>query len=279
MKGRLIVLASALLAVSSAENIAAQSQHPLTTKESAPTAEAKTVNSAPSTDVLSEGTFLLAEFAGSVNARKLKPGDRVRAHVVQDVLSHGRIVVPVESSLIGHVTEVTLRSKDQPESILGMVFDKAELRHQKELLFQAVVVALAPPAERRSRVDEPDLMIPAALMGMPRQNNGMMGNSPNRSTGANSRPPSSTGTLATNAPVTVWSNSSYPGDGANLWEKTETKPMSAGMFGVHGIKNIALSQRPGSETPGPIIVSSTNDVKLDYGTQVILRISGAAATK
>jgi biotin carboxyl carrier protein len=279
MKGRLIVLASVLLALSSAENIAAQSQPPVNNKESAPTAEAKTVSSAPATDLLSEGTFLLAEFAGSVNARKLKPGDRVQAHVVQDVLSHGRIVVPVESRLIGHVTEVTLRGKDQPESILGMVFDKAELRHQKELLFQAVVVALAPPAERRSRVDQPDLMIPAPMTGMPRQNNGMMENNPNRTTLANSRPPSSTGALATNAPVTVWSNPSYPGEGTTFWVKTETQPMSAGMFGVHGIKNIALSQRLGSDTPGPIIVSSTNDVKLDYGTQVILRISGAAATK
>jgi hypothetical protein len=278
MKGRLIVLASVLLALS-AENIAAQSQPPLTQKESAPTAEAKTVNSAPSADVLSEGTFLLAEFAGSVNARKLKPGDRVRANVVQDVLFHGRIVVPVESKLIGHVTEVTRRSKDQPQSILGMVFDKAELRHQKELLFQAVVVALGPPAQRRSRVDEPDLMMPASMMGMPRQSNGTMGNSPNRTAVANSRAPSSLAALATNAPITAPTNPSYPGGGTTFWVKTQAKPMSAGMFGVHGIKNIALRERPGSDTPGPIIVSSTNDVKLDYGTQVILRISGAAATK
>ena len=276
MVARLIILASVLLALGSAANGVAQSQPSQT--ESSPPSEIRAIDSNPSPDVLTGGTFLLAEFAGSVNARKLKPGDKVKAHVVQDVLSHGRIVVPIGSSLVGHVTEVHLRSEGQPESILGMVFDKAELKHHKELLFQAVVVALASPAQRWSRVDEPDPTITAAMMGVPGQGTGMMGRGVNRPT-VGDRSASSSLAAFTATPPGTQSTSGYPATASIPWARTETRPMSAGMFGVHGIKNISLSQRSGSDTAGPIIVSSTNNVKLEYATQVILRVSRGATAK
>ena len=43
--------------------------------------------------------FMLVELSGSLNAKKLKPGDPIRAQVIQDVLSHGKIVIPAESKL------------------------------------------------------------------------------------------------------------------------------------------------------------------------------------
>jgi hypothetical protein len=272
MKGRLIVFAYAVLALGSTQYTAAQPQVSPGNAEPTPAAQTRTVSSNPSTDVLSRGTFLLAEFNGSINARKLKPGDKVTAQVAQDVLSHGRIVVPMESRLIGHVTEVTLRSKDETESRLGIVFDKAEMKHRKELFFQAVVVALAPPVQRRSRVDEPDAMMPPATMGTRDQNSGMNAGSSNRTLAVNRKTPSLLAEFMNTAPATAQNNFDYPVGGGSFWTRTETKPMSAGMFGVHGIENITLSQRPGSDTPGPIIVSKTHDVKLDYGTQVIVQV-------
>lgn len=275
MKDRLIILACAVLVVGSTQHTAAQSQMSPTNTMSTPAIETRTVSSSPPTDVISGGAFLLAEFVGSINARKLKPGDKVTAQVAQAVLSHGRIVVPAESRLIGHVTEVTLRSKDEKESKLGIVFDKAELKHGNELLFQAVVVALAPPVQRRSLLD--GSMTPTAMMGMRNPNSGMMGGDPHRTLAVNRRAPSSLAELMNTAPDPTQSSPGFPLDGGNFWAKTETKPMSIGMFGVHGIKGITLSQHPGSDTPGPVIVSGTNDVKLDYGTQVIVQVRGAAA--
>jgi hypothetical protein len=272
MKGRLIIFACVVVALGSTQDTAAQSQASPANTVPTPAAQTRTVGSSPFTDILSGGTFLLAEFNGSINTRKLKPGDRVTAQVAQDVLSHGRIVVPVESRLIGHVTEVALRSKYETESRLGIVFDKAELKHHKELLFQAVVVALGPPVQRRSRQDEPDLMIPPGLMGVRNQDSGMIGRSPNRTLAVNRSASSSLAEFMNASPAAARSNFDYPVGTGNFWTRTETQPMSVGMFGVHGIKNITLSQRPGSDTPGPIIVSSTHDVKLDYGTQVIVQV-------
>jgi hypothetical protein len=279
MVARLIILACILMSPGSAANSAAQSQPSPTQTESSPPAGARTIEAKLSPDVLTGGTFLLAEFAGSVNARKLKTGDRVKAHVVQDVLSHGRIVVPEGASLVGHITEVALRSKGQPESSLGIVFDKAELKHHKELLFQAVVVALAAPAQRHSRVDEPDRMIPAAMVGGPGQGTSMTGHGANRPSTVDRNASSSLAALTLTPPGTIQNDSSHPATAGYGEARPETRPMSAGMFGVRGIKNISLSQRSGGDTPGPIIVSNTNDVKLEDATQVILRINGVAATQ
>jgi hypothetical protein len=279
MKGRLIIFAYAVVALGSTQPTAAQSQASPANTGPTPAAQTRTVGSSPLTDILSEDTFLLAEFNGSINARKLKPGDRVTAQVAQDVLSHGKIVLPVESRLIGHVTEVALRSKDETESRLGMVFDKVELKHHRELFFQAVVVALAPPVQRRSRLDEPDPMIPAGVIDMLNQNSRMMGGGPNRTLAGTRNAPSPLTGLMNTIPATAKSKFDYPVGTGNSWTRTETKPMSIGMFGVRGIKGITLSQRAGSDTPGPIIVSSTHDVKLDYGTQVILHVTATASTR
>src|SRR6516162_7887121 len=54
----------------------------------------------------SEVSYILAEFSQPLNAKKLKPGDPIKAEVSQDVLVHGKIVIPAESTLVGHVTEV-----------------------------------------------------------------------------------------------------------------------------------------------------------------------------
>src|SRR5258708_6685305 len=103
--------------------------------------------------------YVLAEFTGSLNVKKLKPGDRVKAMVTQDVLSHGRIIIPEESKLLGHVTEVKARGQEDTESRLGIVFDKVLLKHHEAMDFQGVVQALAPPVPRKSKVDEPDQML------------------------------------------------------------------------------------------------------------------------
>ena len=52
---------------------------------------------------------MLVELTKSLKAKKLKPGDKVKAEVAQDVVSHGKVIIPVETELIGHVTEVSVR--------------------------------------------------------------------------------------------------------------------------------------------------------------------------
>jgi hypothetical protein len=229
--------------------------------------------------------YILAEFTQSLNAKKLKPGDLIKAQVTQDVLSHGKIIIPVESKLIGHVTEVKSRDPEDPESRLGIVFDKVLLRRPREVDFVGVVQRLEPPAERRSRVDEPSQMLAPGGMG-----GGAMGPVP-MTTGMNTGPTgrgggsSQTYTSATNPagsptflpPPSPSDPPSRAGKGTGPVAPVEQQQaMSTGMpLGVYGIKGLSLIPGPSGSTPGPVILSRTGDIKLDNGTQVLLRVTDA----
>ncbi len=249
--------------------------------------------------------YILAEFKGTLNVKKLKPGDQIKAEVTQDVLAHGKIVIPVESRLLGHVTEVKASDTKGRESWLGVVFDKVVLKNHSEMGFQGVIQALSPPAPKRSRLDEPDPMAPPVVItqsqvqssipmggtptraGAPTQPNAAVPNStvqslpdPNLpSTG--SRLPSANMTTVVNRPNGSLVVRGAPSDNIGTISKVDLnagglavpQQMSAGMpRGVFGLKGLSLAT--GSrKTPGPIVFSGTGNVKLDDGTQVLLRIT------
>ncbi len=92
---------------------------------------------------LENGSILYAELTKTVDAKKAKVGDPVSAVLVADVLAHGKIVVRHDSKLVGHVTEVQIHTKEQPESRLGIVFDKA-ITKGGDLPFQSLLLAIRP---------------------------------------------------------------------------------------------------------------------------------------
>jgi hypothetical protein len=226
-----------------------------------------------------------------LNAKKLKPGDKIKAQITQDVILHGKIVVPAESKLLGHVTEAKAATDGDPSSRLGIVFDKILLKHHQELNFVGVIQALAPPSARRSRVDEPDQMLPPSMMGgggggqqnnSPLQPPGARGGPPvrnNSGNGASSISSAMASSLPGTAPVRVKSNpGTDPGDVASVQAKGGAKPISAGLpQGVFGIPKLTLSATPSAATPGPVILSNSGSIKLDYATQVLLRVEGPPA--
>ena len=93
---------------------------------------------------LEDGSILYAELSKTVDAKKAKAGDPVTAVLLADVLSHGKIVARRDAKLAGHVTEAQPHSKDNPESRLGIVFDKVILKGGQEIPFSAVLIALRP---------------------------------------------------------------------------------------------------------------------------------------
>ncbi|HJT53303.1 MAG TPA: hypothetical protein VJ848_05595 [Candidatus Angelobacter sp.] len=235
--------------------------------------------SASTPRVIALGTTLLAEFSGSLNVKKLKPGDKVKAVLAQDLLAGGQIIARVDSKLIGHVSEIKHRSPTDPESRLGVVFDKIILKNHRELNFQAIVQALAPPVQRRSRVDEPDQMMPPPTLtvgsNFPGQSSSRHSSSSNRST---STATTLATTMGTTGPMTTVGSTPgmTPGDGLSRarTQASTTAPASAGvgMHGVYGLKGLALAAPGSAVESGPAIISTKSDVKLESGTQVILLV-------
>lgn len=227
-----------------------------------------------------KGSYMLVELSNGLKAKKLKVGDKVKAEVSQDIVSHGKVIIPVETKLVGHVTEVSPKDSAHPESRLGIVFDRILLKHFHDIDFEAVVQAVSQPVIRRSRVDEPSQMLPPSMMGGGMRDNTTPTNG-RGSTGTQGRTTTNSGastsaSLTTiQAPITVKESPSTHADsaGALLAVSSNGKPMSVGMpQGVFGLKGLSLSTAPSTDTPGPVIVSNTDNVKLDAGTQILLHV-------
>jgi hypothetical protein len=251
----------------------------------------------PAAAAKQKDSYMLVELSKPLNTKKLKAGDKVKAEVSQDVVSHGKIIIPVETQLIGHVTEASVRDAENPESRLGIVFDKIVLKHYHDINFQAVVQAVAPPAERRSRVDQPSQMLPPSMIGGGPRSTSMgpvsngSGSSGRSSGGGTSSPTVSTPQSNTDISnvfqtgVTVKDSPSVSAASGAAAVQVKAggssgKPMSVGMpLGVTGLKGLSLSTAPSANTPGPVIVSETMNVKLESGTQILLHVMSVEAQK
>jgi len=227
-------------------------------------------NDSQSPAATSDVSYIVAEFTQSLNAKKLKPGDEVKAQVSQDVLAHGRIVIPARSTLVGHVTEVKASLKEDRPSRLGIVFDKVLLKHHVEVALRGVIHALAAPVLRRSNVDEADPLLPDAASG--------------RGTGriiSNTIPAHGVGRSSARTDMSTAVPTFFP-DGLSIADKKgptsdfsmpriNNPSLSVGTrLGVFGIKDLSLIPPPSGEAP--LIWSQKDNVKLDYGVQVLVKV-------
>jgi hypothetical protein len=205
-----------------------------------------------------KGTLINAELTGSLDSKKVKPGDAVSARTVTDLKTNdGRVVLPKDTKIVGHVTQATARGAGQPESLLGLVFDKAILKSGQEIPLNAAVQAVgAPPAsyfDNQAAAGEPlGGSRPAAPGGgVQSGSSASRGGSMN---GASSTPngigdPS----VGANPPETGNAN-------AGQWDAN-----TRGVVGLHNLSLNAAGQGQGS-----VIKSTGKNVKLDKETRLLL---------
>ena len=171
------------------------------------------------------GTIIPAELSKTIDARKVKAGDKIEIKTVVDLLSEGQVVVPKDSKILGHISEVKARSKDSKDSMIGIVVDSLSTKEGGELAIQAVVQAIGRPVEQGSNY--------SSMAGGPIGSSGA-----SQPSGAAGQPSSSGGSL---------------------------DPRSQG---VVGLKDLSLS----TSDQASVISSSHENVRLESGTQLILRI-------
>jgi hypothetical protein len=218
------------------------------------------------------GIDLVAELNQSINSKKARLGDPVKATISQDVILHGKIVIRRGSKLFGYVTEVKARNREDQESRLGMIFDRAAMKGGQEINLSAAVRALAPPV-RHSAVDKPDMMAPPPL-GVASASGSMqpvsgasrgIGTASGRTAGN----PANNSTLTANqaARMAEYASASYSSG-------PESSLMGGGSRGVFGLSGLKLT--PAAKGQGGSVISSTaHDVKLDSGTQLVLQVTSS----
>lgn len=236
-----------------------------------PISSEKASSDSPSAGLV--GTDLVAELNHSVDAKKVKLGDLVKATVTQDVLLRGKIVIGRGSKLVGHVTQTKRWNKNDQESHLGMVFDKAVLKNGGQIDFVAAVRAVA-PGIRADLVDRPDGMMPMGAVGQgtPQPMNGGASRTrgPNgssnttNSTNNNGNQAAQASRLSTDTPVSTSGNNASPNYGV----------MGGGSRGVFGLPGLHLNSGPGGQ--GSVFSSTSHNVRLDSGTQMVIQVNNVA---
>lgn len=222
---------------------------------------------------LAPGTVLGAELSKGIDAKKAKVGQEVVAKSVADLRdNNGNLVIPRGAKLVGHVTQVQAASKDQPQSSLGIIFDKVEAKHGKgaqDVGLHAGIQALEKPQPSpMMQEQEPEGPSgPGGGGGAP-----MGGGQPGMGSGGRT----TGGMGGSSMPTQQRQGGDVGGDmGGPMGQQGGggAATLNANSHGVIGIPNLTLSPQV-SPTEGSVISSSRGNVKLDSGTMLVLRVIG-----
>lgn len=246
------MLCSGLAMVALAAMCAAQLASTPSNNAQQVTAAQDSSNQSQSSNQWPTGTIISAELSRSVDAKKAKVGDRIEAKLPADVLLHGKVVIPRNTKMIGHITEVKAHSKESPDSMIGIAFDRVVMKDGRELTIQVAVQAI----------------------GRPLQIAALSGDTVGDGTGMPSASTSPTGGVAmggsmpSRSPERVASIPLDPASGANTASDRGTvAPLGPTSQGVVGVKGLSLKASGQSS----VVSSQTDNVRLESGTQLILR--------
>ena len=208
---------------------------------------------------IAPGSVIPVQLTKTVDAKKAKTGDEVVAKVTMDMKTNsGDVLVPKDTKVIGHVTESQPKSKEQKESQMGIAFDRAVMKDGNEMnlpmSIQAVIGQQNNDANAAGGSDQgnaaPSGGAPAA--GNAGRPGGMGGSTP---------PPSA---------------SPSAGDTSASNNQQQTKggmpPITGQTTGVIGIPHLTLSGAS-TGTQGSVLTSDKNNVKLESGTMLLLKVN------
>jgi hypothetical protein len=209
---------------------------------------------------IAPGSVIPVQLTKTIDAKKVKTGDQIEAKVTQDLkTNNGELIVPKDTKVMGHVTEAQARNKEQKESQVGIAFDRAVMKNGSDVpLPMSIQAIIAPP----NPTGNSDTQASSAPGGMPPSSN----QSNNTGRGAGS-PGMSAGT-----PPQPSTSSTASSQGPSNTKPAANQPITEKTQGVIGMSNLQLSAAPNT-TQGSIVTSEKNNVKLDSGTLMLLRVN------
>jgi len=231
---------------------------------------------------LSDGTAMNAALSQPVDAKKNRRGDPVTAKTTEATKSDGKVVIPKGSKLVGHVTECKQRSKEEKESALGIVFDKAILKNGKEIPLNVTVRALAAAqSTAASSLGEDDLSAGGGAVGSARASGGGalggLHSTAGGAAGAVSNTAANAGGVA-GGTVNSTVNAAGAAHGA-VGGLNAAGHLTSNSQGVFGLQGLNLSPAASNSTQGSLITSTSKNVHLDSGTELLLMSQAQASTE
>ena len=213
---------------------------------------------------IAPGSVIPVQLTKSIDAKKVKAGDEVEAKVTQDMKAgNGEVLVPKDTKVVGRVTEAQARNKEQKESQLGIAFDRAVMKSGGDMNLPMSIQAIIAPsylsANNSSGGESAGQQQSAgsgSASGVSQNSNGRAG-----SMGGSPAPPTA---------------SPAPGPTEGKTGNSAHEPITGNTQGVLGIPNTTLSNAT-SAAQGSVVTSEKNNVKLESGTMMLLRVNQPAA--
>jgi hypothetical protein len=241
---------------------------------------------------LDSGTTMNAALSHPVDAKKNKPGDEVTARTTENVKSGGHVVIPKGATLVGHVTQAQAREHGQSDSSVGIVFDRAVLKHGEEIpINNFTIQAVARSHATASAMTDsgPEMMSTAgggSATGSGRASGGgLLGGTTSTvggTVGSAANVTSNTvgGTTSTVSAAGNTTGHVAGGAGGAVVGTTgglnATGQLMSNSRGVFGLDGLGLQTAASGEAQGSLITSSSRNVHLDSGTQLLLAAQGQA---
>jgi hypothetical protein len=200
------------------------------------------------------------QLAKTVDAKKAKTGDEVVATVTMDMkTTGGDVLVPKDSKILGHITEAQARNKEQKESELGIAFDRAVVKGDQMALPMSIQAVIAPQTNNPGSAGGNDTGTGAGASPTP-----SAGGSRSGSMGGSN--PQSSSPQAQNYPPGAGASDSQPQAGAR-------PPITGNTQGVIGMPDVKLEAGAQNPTQGSVMTSEKNNVKIEKGTMLLLRVN------
>jgi antigen 43 len=229
---------------------------------------------------ISNGSKINATLANSLDAKKSKPGDQVEARATEDVKQDGKVVLKKGTRLIGHVTQAQARANGQTQSQLGIMFDHAVLKNGQQMPFNASIQALAAAQSATAASADTDNITASGggmAQGSARSGSGLAG-------GVASTAGATAGAASGTVMNTASSVPSAAGGSLNSATRstgavgglTSTGRLESNSSGVFGLEGLSLNSAASNATQGSLIVSTTKNVHLESGTQLLLQTTAQA---
>lgn len=253
-----ICATAAIVTLASAQDTAppaASPQNPPTQSQPAPTGAA--ANPATPTIKIASGSVIPVSLTKTVDAKKAKNGEEVSAKVTENLKTDsGEVLLPKDTKIVGHVTAAQARSKEQKQSQLAIAFDHAIMKNGSQMqLPMSIQAIIAPPNSNPANEQQSGVSGGIQPGGMPSPSSA--GRSP--ATGGSAMPP------AQNMPASDNASTTSP------TAPSARAPITGETKGVIGIPDLTLAAAPSDQ--GSLVTSDKNNVKIESGTLMLLRVN------
>jgi hypothetical protein len=216
--------------------------------------------------LLSAGTSLEAQLESVIDVQKSEVGDQVVLKTTKAIKQNGEVIVPKGANLIGRITEIKRKTKDDATSKVGMVFERIQGKNL-DLPVNASIVSIVSGSASASAsaaaagdLFAADAMGTGASSGSARTNSGGGG-------GLLGGVGSTVGSVVNTSTSTV---------GSVAGTATNTVHGTTGTVG-RTVNGLQISQSAsGSASSSSNISAQGRDVRVEKGATFNLRLDGSA---